>query len=454
MAKRSELPARHPLTILGERLRDSERVLIATALYARSAAAGLVGALTVEDLRSERLGAIWSVVERLAREGQPVNELEVVAAGLDMAHLDEVQGLQAAVRGSAPLPALRSWRAARAAMRGYGLLDAAQAALAHAPFTAEAVAEATSGLVAALALVNRELVPERANESLLDAWAEYVRSTRAGQSRQVVGSWGLPVLDERLGSLRAGTMHVVAAFPGHGKSTLGLTAARATASRGGRVLYVTTEMLREELTMRVGCAENGKDPRDLERSIRNGDDLTGHATQSMIVAEDRQRDIDAIAGLVRAARQADKPFAVVVLDYLQMLKGAGETEYERLSYIAYRIKSLALDEGVSCVVMAQVNRTAQADTMPSMRSLRGSSAIEDAADAVVMMRRMDRTSDVSGKYHFYPMGLRIDKARNGTPGDVSTDKDGRDKITMTCGTFRMEQPNAIPDATYEEVHPN
>jgi replicative DNA helicase len=332
-------------------------------------------------------------------------------------------------------------------MRAYGLLQAAEAGLARAAFTAEAVTEATAGLGPALAVVNRDLAPQRADETLLEAVAEYVRTTRAGESQQVVGSWGLQALDERLGSLRAGTMHIVCAFPGHGKSTLGLQAARATSARGFRVLYVTTEMLRAELAMRVLCAENGWSPRSLESAIRGeADDLAGHDVASRIVPEDRQRDVDAIAAQVRGARQGDKPFGVVVLDYLQMLAGPGETEYERLSYIAYRIKQLALDEAVACVVMAQVNRTAASDKMPSMRTLRGSSAIEDAADSVVTMFRTDR-GDAGATW--YEMCVRIEKARNGQPGDVTTDKE---RIQLGAGTFRMYEPNRIPDETRERIN--
>lgn len=447
MARRDQPAERHPLTVLGERTLDAERVLVATAVYAPGAASRLVGHLPAKDLRSERLRALWEAVERLARAGSNVNELEVVAAGLDMAILDEVQGLAHAVGSAAsPVPALRTWRAAHAAMRAYGLLQAAESGLARAAFTAEAVNEATAALGPAIANVNRELVPQRGDETLLDAVAEYVRTTRAGESQQVVGSWGLQVLDERLGSLRAGTMHVVCAFPGHGKSTLGLQAARATAARGHRVLYVTTEMLRSELAMRVLCAENEWSPRTLEAEIRSGgSDVSGHAVAAGIVPEDKQRDVDAIAAQVRGARQAEKPYGVVVLDYLQMLTGPGETEYERLSYIAYRIKQMALDEGVACVVMAQVNRTAASDKMPSMRTLRGSSAIEDAADSVVTMFRTDRGDS---QRTWYDMGVRIEKARNGQPGDVTT-KD--EQIHMGAGTFRMYQPNRGPDAVYEAM---
>lgn len=439
---------RHPGTVIGERLREAERELIATAVYARGAAASLVGVVTPAIFQHEAHRTLWAAVERAAREGLEPSPIQLIASGLDLAALDAISGLEFDVAGAtSAIPALGHWRAANAASRAYALLQAAESSLARVAFTASAVTEATAGLAPALAQVARELVPERGTNNLREAVAEYVRSTRAGETRQVVGSWGLQVLDERLGSLRAGTMHIGCAFPGHGKSTLGLQAARATAARGRRVLYVTTEMLRHELAMRVLCAENGYSPRELERRIRaDMADFEGAEVAELIVPEDRQRDVDAIAAMVRTARQQDAPYSVVVLDYLQMLTGPGETEYERLSYIAYRIKQLALDEGVACVVMAQVNRTADSAKLPSMRTLRGSSAIEDAADSVVAMYRMDK-GDATGSA--YEMLVRIDKARNGEPGDVATGPNGQNRIMLGAGTFAMFEPNRAPDELRE-----
>lgn len=435
---------RHPLTVLGERVHEAERVLVATALYAPGAAARLVGSLAADDLRHERLRALWQAIERLERSGQPVTEIELIASGIDMALLEEVTGLEFDVAGAeSPTHAWRAWKSASVAMRTFALLQAAESALARTAFTPKAVTEATIGLAPAIAALQLDLMVDRTQTTLLDALAEFVRSTQAGEARQVVGSWGLSVLDERLGSLRAGTSSIVCGFPGHGKSTLGLQAARATAARGGRVLYVTTEMLRHELAMRVLCAENTVSPRELEARIRGGDiGLRGHEVAERILPEDRQRSIDAIAALVRTERVSGRPFALVVLDYLQMLSGPGDNEYERLTYIAYRIKQIAVDESCACVAMAQVNRTAQANGPPSMRTLRGSSALEDSADAIVSQYRFDRT-DATGSS--YLLGLRIDKARNGEPGDV------QGRVLMGAGTFDLWEPDRVPDAAYEAI---
>lgn len=442
---RSQAEQRDPLTVLGERLREAEAALVATAIYARGVAGALVGAVDSSAFRQESHRALWQAIEAVSRDGREPNELALIAGGLDLVHLEAVRGLEFEVARSATgEEALRVWRCALAAMRTHSVLEAGQAALARATFEPKAVLEAAMGVAPAITVICEELAVDRGALTMEEAMQAFAAETRAGRARQVVGSWGLPELDERLGSLRAGTLSVVIAFPGHGKSSFGLQAARATAKRGGRVLYVTTEMLRSELAMRVLCAEERQNPRELEQALRRGETVADdiRAWGRLITPEDKQRHVDAIAAQVRAAKLQGRPYAVVVADYLQMLTGPGDGDYERMSYVAYRLKQIALEDDCAVLAMAQVNRTADRMDVPSMRTIRGSSAIEDAADAILAVYRHDREKDGPANYR---VKAAIEKARNGSPGLL------RHEMYLGAGTFELWQPSYPPDAVEEQI---
>ena len=442
---RPQADTRASLVVLGERLREAEAALVATAIYARGVAASMVGAIDGSALRQEAHKALWQAVERAVRDGREPTELELIAGGLDMAHLDAVRGMEFEVAGArSGEDSTRTWRAALTAMRTHAVLEAGQSALARAAFTSRDVLEAAMGVAPAITTLCEELAVDRGTATMEEAMQAFVAETRSGRARQVVGSWGLPEFDERLGSLRAGTLSVVIAFPGHGKSSFGLQAARATAKRGGRVLYVTTEMLRGELAMRLLCAEEHLTPRDLEIGIRRGEGVADDMREwgRLIVPEDKQRHVDAIAAQVRSARLQGRPYSVVVADYLQMLTGPGDGDYERMSYVAYRLKQLALEDDCAVLSMAQVNRTADRMDVPSMRTIRGSSAIEDAADAIVAAFRHDREKD--GPSH-YVVKAAIEKARNGSPGLL------RHPLCLGAGTFNLWQPSYPPESVEERI---
>lgn len=87
--------------------------------------------------------------------------------------------------------------------------------------------------------------------------------------------------------------------------------------------------------------------------------------------------------------KAHSGLGLVMIDYVQLVKGAGNNRYEELRDVAYGLKALAKNLAVPIVVLAQLNRNVEArdQKRPNLSDLRNSGAIEEAADIVGMLYR-------------------------------------------------------------------
>lgn len=226
-----------------------------------------------------------------------------------------------------------------------------------------------------------------------------------GEGADAFDPTGLIDFDKVLsGGLRPGHLIVIAARPSMGKTTIALSIARNIAQRK-HVLVLSQEMTVEQLldanVAALGHIELDKvmrpDPNDSETWSRvlEGADRAGKlllsldSTPSMRVIDVRSKILN--------ARRKNGGLAVVVIDYLQLMKGeGGENRNNELDQIVNGVKSLALELGICIIALAQCNR--EADKKPegadSMSDIRDSGAIEAAGDVVAMLHReFVRTND-------------------------------------------------------------
>jgi len=81
----------------------------------------------------------------------------------------------------------------------------------------------------------------------------------------------------------------------------------------------------------------------------------------------------------------------VVIDYLQLMRGAKKTENrtQEISDIARSIKSMAKELGVPVVALSQLNRGVESreDKRPVLSDIRESGSIEAEADLVMLLYR-------------------------------------------------------------------
>jgi replicative DNA helicase len=82
---------------------------------------------------------------------------------------------------------------------------------------------------------------------------------------------------------------------------------------------------------------------------------------------------------------------LIVIDYLQLMEGAGDNRVQELSKITRSLKGLARELSVPVIALSQLSRGVEARTnkRPMLSDLRESGSIEQDADLVIMLYRDD-----------------------------------------------------------------
>lgn len=218
---------------------------------------------------------------------------------------------------------------------------------------------------------------------------------------------GFTDLDDVLGGgFHPGTLTVVGARPGLGKSILALRFAAHVASLGFGSLVFSLEMSRSELMGRFFAAEATVELSNLHQHHLSDDDW-----QRIHEAAEKARDWPlavsdlpriGVTGMLSRARDRTRTvrgLSLVVVDYLQLVTPSDTraSREQQIAGISRGLKLMARELQVPVVAAAQVNRGPEqrADRKPVLSDLRESGAIEADADTVLLLHDNpgDKTKD-------------------------------------------------------------
>jgi replicative DNA helicase len=237
---------------------------------------------------------------------------------------------------------------------------------------------------------------------------------------------GYQDFDDETGGLQPGSLTIVAARPGMGK-TMWLANVADFVGRSEPVLFISLEMDRLELGERVIAARSGvfadklrkgdlgeaRDRDRVDRAVAEG------ASSRMLIDDGPMQTASRVIANARRMK-ARTGLALVALDYLQLLtpeNGSGESRQEMVAAMSRRLKLGAKELGVPVVAAAQLNRLNEQreDKRPRLSDLRESGAIEQDADLVLMLHRPEYydPNDSPGLAE-----VLIQKHRNGRVGKI------------------------------------
>ena len=263
---------------------------------------------------------------------------------------------------------------------------------------AEDPQKTTAGVIAATmqALENADTAPQMTMLTTSDAltgFLDYRERLDAGQA--VTVSTGYSGLDALLGGgmLNQG-LYILAARPGCGKTTLGLKLTEH-AAKSGACLFFSLEMSAEQITARRIAAESGLSIGQLMTGQSLSDDEQAKLANAASVLSTHDFRLNRAPGAsvadIAQAAHLTKNLRLVVVDYLGLVRSdeRGLSIYERVTKNSAALKALARSLNVPVLCLAQLNRAAEqrADKTPSMADLRDSGAIEQDADAIILLHR-------------------------------------------------------------------
>ena len=274
--------------------------------------------------------------------------------------------------------------------------------------------------VDAMAATVAPITGQRAALIKHDLWPVMERIEARNRSQGLEGvPTGLAGLDDLLRGLRPGQLVLIAARPSMGKTSLALHIARAAAMAGSPVFVASAEMSRDELVERMLGAEAQVNLRN--RPLRDSDYTNLARAAGILQGMPLVIDDAAVTtpAAIRLSAQyqgtvSEQPTQLIVVDYLQLLKGSGSNRNEEVGGISRALK-VDLAKGLSVPVIALSQLSREGDKQgrePRLSDLRDSGALEQDADIVIFLHQTPEQASAR------QVKLIVAKQRNGPTGAV------------------------------------
>ena len=231
---------------------------------------------------------------------------------------------------------------------------------------------------------------------------------------------GFTDLDHLTRGLQPGTLVVLGARPGTGKTSLAMNIA-IHAALGGRIVGVDSlEMPNEELFIRQIASRAHLDSHSLQGGYiserdwaRVAEAVNALAASTMFV--DETPSITAFEVRSRARRlKAEHGLDLLVIDYLQLMGTSGRYDNRTLEIgaITGALKGLAKELKIPILLLSQLSREGEKrGGRPKLSDLRDSGSIEQDADIVLFLYRPENADHGVTE-------LIVAKHRNGPIGTV------------------------------------
>jgi replicative DNA helicase len=273
---------------------------------------------------------------------------------------------------------------------------------------------------------------------------------------------GYPEINEMTDGWQASNLVLIAARPSVGKTALALNFA-LNANCG--VLIFSLEANKKELVKRFAAAKSdvffydvkkGKlsefQEKKLHEQIRAFNSLD-------IKIDDKTQSIGKIIAGIRREKKRNPNTRLVIVDYLQLVRGQKDKNSNReqeVASISRELKLIASELDITVIALSQLNREVEktANKRPSLANLRESGALEQDANIVMMIWRQE-VSETEQKHW-----ILFEKNRDGKCGDVQLRFNGDIQKWTTPDPFaaiqpnpRQGMPNRLPNDFFEEEAP-
>jgi len=406
---------------------EAEASLLGSILFDGSLYGQLVeGRIGAADLSRETHRLVLGAMERLAARGEAIDH-RTVSAELDSAgELAAIGGTQFLVGLMGNVPSVTHAETYTTIVERTAVLRRLIRAandIAHLALTRDdapaAVQEAQATLFSVSeAMLHRDIVPLG---TALTRYAEQIATRADGQ--RIGLPTGLGTLDQKTGGLQTSDLILVAGRPGLGKTSLALNFVEHAAVRLGKTCAVfSMEMSELQVVQRLISMTAEIDGNRMRRGRLSMEELqsisqaSAQLQQAPIFIEESSR-LTVTDILAKSRRlQAERGLDLVVIDYLQLIEGAEESEnrVREVAQISGSLKAIARELQVPVVAVSQLSRQIETrGTEPMLSDLRDSGSLEADADLVMFLWQKDQN-----ERRDRIVRLKLAKHRNGPTAEI------------------------------------
>lgn len=389
------------------------------------------GVISAADFYRDDHRRIFSVMKALGDSGKPVDAVMVAEALQNLGELESVGGLSYIVALASNTPSAANLHRYAEIVRDHSMMRGlhgvamrmGEACMSHGTKDAEKIASEAELAMAQL-LDRQGGEPVRVHDAVRGALRE-IDSRRERGGKLAGQPTGFENIDWITGGLEPGQLVILAARPSVGKTALALNIADHVASTGAPALFFTLEMTGQELAMRLMASRSGVAMSDMRSGTASPDgwqrlsSVCGDTADVPLFIDDRPGISVAYARVKARKIKRQHGLGLIVVDYLQLMKGPGENRTQEVGGISRGLKALAKELRVPVIALAQINRGVESrvDKRPQMSDLRESGDIEADADVIMMLHRND------GPEWQGLISLVVRKNRNGALGDITLQYD-------------------------------
>jgi replicative DNA helicase len=261
---------------------------------------------------------------------------------------------------------------------------------------------------------------------------------------------GFTDLDRMTAGLQPSDLIIVAGRPSMGKTSFCLNIAEHVAIETGTgVAVFSLEMSKEQLVLRMLCSQARVDLSKVRTGFLAQKDFprlaqaAGRIHDAPIYVDDTPAlsALELRAKARRLKRDKEAKLGLIIVDYLQLMRGSGgrdESREQEISQISGSLKALAKELRLPVIALSQLNRQVEGRNPPKprMADLRESGAIEQDADVIAFIYRDEVYNSQSRDQGVAE--IIVAKQRNGPVGDV--------RLTFRSEYTRFENfEEALPD---------
>lgn len=244
---------------------------------------------------------------------------------------------------------------------------------------------------------------------------------------------GFKSLDDTTGGLQPSDLIILAARPSVGKTAFVMNIARnAAVDFGQPVAIFSLEMPSVQLATRLMIGETGLDaaklkggvPLTMQERAQLEERLKGLAKAPLYIDDTPSLPIYEFRSKAKRL-VAQKGVKLIIVDYLQLMQGPKELRGMReqeVAAISRTLKATAKELQVPIIALSQLSRNAVqrqgSNNRPQLSDLRESGSIEQDADMVMFIHRLDYQGMSENPEDKGKTQLIIAKHRNGEVGEI------------------------------------
>lgn len=423
-------------------------VALFTDIYASNAIRQLQGIVMEDDFTTDEFAETWRVIMQCYNKGKEISPLNIYSVGKEMGIDVDIKRYLS--RESLFADAETIGRTLHGLGQRRRMADKVQDIYLSLIYDNETTNEQ---IIAQLDKVVKDMTATSDTnvETFRDVYRQLLKTTQDkanGLLPQGVQS-GFSLID-RKGGLERGELMVIAGRNSNGKTSLALCIALNASMSGEAVGIFSLEMTNLQLTTRLTSLLTGIGGESLKRG-----QLTDEEWDKFVAVNDsapiyfdkrRSTDGDTLINNIKAM-VAQLGVQIVVIDYLQLLRGKERERLQQIGGIAHKLEALSKQLGITIILLSQLRRNQPNDPTPKLEELKESGDIADASDSIYLVYRPERHSetakypDMSQNWSQYPTKgtalLMCVKNRQGA-------MNGEQLLAFDSSTTRFYEGNFVP----------